>query len=200
MNTSNATLHCGRGLRQARGQRGITLIIALIALVIMSMAGVLMLRSLGSGLGIAGNVAFKEGATMGADRGVEAARAWLLVAANDKDTTDLSARPGYFSTWNGGMTGTDTEFDPFAFDWGTAANRNVLAELNGNTVQYVIHRLCRNDGSASASGQVCVTSESANQFKASNSTLPVTRVPHFRITSRVLGPRNTVSFIQVIVY
>lgn len=197
-------------LRSARhGQRGVVLIIALIVLVVMSMAGVLMLRSLNSGLGIAGNVAFKEGTTLGADRGVEAARAFIMNPLTNKDKTELAVNRGYYDTWNGGVA-AGQEFDPYTYAWGDPANAGNTASMslgteNGNTVQYVIHRLCEmTNATANATGQVCVSSEAESAFGSTSGSTGVTqakqRVPHFRVTTRVLGPRDTVSFVQVILY
>ena len=61
-----------------RLQRGVVLFVALIVLIIMTLAGLALLRQMGVGTSIAGNVAFKENATSVADRGTEVARAWLF--------------------------------------------------------------------------------------------------------------------------
>ena len=70
-----------------RRQHGVVLFVALIVLIIMTLAGLALLRQMGVGTSIAGNVAFKENATSVADRGTEAARAWLIanlgIIAND---------------------------------------------------------------------------------------------------------------------
>ena len=56
-------------MRQTK-QRGIVLFIALIVLVAMTLAGIAMFRQIGSGVIIAGNIAFRENATSVADLGV----------------------------------------------------------------------------------------------------------------------------------
>jgi type IV pilus assembly protein PilX len=60
-----------------RGQRGVVLIIALVMMITITFAGLALFRQVGLGAVIVGNLAFKQGATSAADRGVEAARNWL---------------------------------------------------------------------------------------------------------------------------
>jgi len=57
-----------------RGQRGIVIFIALIALVVMMIAGLALMRSVDTGNLIAGNLAFRQRAVHSADGGVEVAR------------------------------------------------------------------------------------------------------------------------------
>jgi len=51
-----------------QGQHGVVLFVALIVLIIMTLAGLALLRQMGVGTSIAGNVAFKENATSVAER------------------------------------------------------------------------------------------------------------------------------------
>ena len=54
-----------------RAQRGVILFIALIVLVAMSLAGIALMRSVDTNVMIAGNLAFRQGATLAADRAFE---------------------------------------------------------------------------------------------------------------------------------
>ena len=65
-----------------RAERGVVLFVALIVLIIMTLAGLALLRQMGAGTSIAGNVAFKESATSVSDRGVEWGRNWVTTAAD----------------------------------------------------------------------------------------------------------------------
>jgi hypothetical protein len=98
-----------------------------------------------------------------------------------------------------------SEFDPMVYNWANSA----LATANdgvGNEVRYVIHRLCETPGPMNASGQQCVTIGSASAGSARTSAvygsqaLSNTSQPYFRITSRTLGPTNTVVYTQTILY
>src|SRR5256885_15968678 len=71
-------------------QRGVTLFIALIVLVAMTMAAVAMMRSVDTATVVAGNIGFRQSAVNAADQGVQAAYAWLgatfkTPAINDDD-------------------------------------------------------------------------------------------------------------------
>ena len=54
--------------RRLRRQQGVVLYVALIVMIAMMLAGVAMLRSVGTGVGVAGNLAFKQNATLAGDR------------------------------------------------------------------------------------------------------------------------------------
>ena len=184
-------------------QQGIVLIVAIIAVVAMTFAVLAMLRSSTGSLGIAGNLAFKKNATAAGDLGVENARTWLTSQTTTTLNTDQA--PGYFST---GMA----NFDPLTYAWnaGTNAVEATADDGNGNRVLYVIHRLCAVAGSFNLPNQVCVRPSSLNAVGAGSpigaggggAAGPVVVVarPYFRITSRIEGPRNTLSYVQVIIY
>jgi hypothetical protein len=84
---------CLRRPGVTRRERGVVLFVAMIVLIVMTLAGLALLRQMGVGTSIAGNVAFKENATSVADRGTEAARAWLI--ANSAISASDSVANGY---------------------------------------------------------------------------------------------------------
>lgn len=191
--------------RRARaGQGGIVMWVALVVLIVMSLAGLAMMRQMGTGISVAGNVAFKQNATSTADVGTEAARAWYTVQPTATLEADDAAR-GYYATWSGTW---GTTVDPTQFNWATGAATATVGAgaadtAMGNTSQYIIQRLCQNPGSVQANTQVCSdleddTSRPKGSFDYSSSPLPPSFKPYFRVTTRVVGPRNTVSFTQVI--
>lgn len=183
--------------RPPRAQRGVVLFIALVVLVAMMLAGIALTRSVSTGVMIAGNLAFQAGATSAADAGIEAARAWLT--AQSAETLRVDQARGYVANWQ-------TAFDPATFDW-SAQSTTVGTDAAGNTVQYVIHRLCRNSNeSANAPGQQCVslttTGASGSKAGASYGSVALTGAlqVYYRVTARVSGPRNAVSYVQSIMY
>jgi len=193
--------HLRRGRQCApRRQQGLVLFIALVVLVAMTLAGTALLRQLGAGLGIIGNLSFKENATQAGDLGVEAARLWLRDPANLAVLTTTNAAQGYYSDW-------DTSFAPQAFVWSDATASAEISDGAGNAVRYVIHRLCNipNLG-VTAATQRCVTRnvEGSNSTKigldATTTPLSNTVQPYFRLTARASGPRSTLSYVQVIMY
>jgi len=54
-------------------EKGLALLVAMIALVAMSLAGIALVRSIDTNTMIAGNLAFRQGATLSADAGTETA-------------------------------------------------------------------------------------------------------------------------------
>lgn len=174
------------------------LMIALIMLIAMTMAGLAMMRSIGAGVGIAGNLAFKQTATAVADYGVETARTWVVAHSTEALKSD-SVADGYYSTWNIG-------FSPMTHDW---SNSKLVTSDDGagNEVRYVVHRLCESANLVpNEPTQKCatLTTPGAGTSKGGGTggmTVLTTAIqPYFRVTSRVKGPRNTVSYVQVVMY
>ena len=170
------------------------MVIVLVAMVVMLGAVVAMFRNTGSGLSIAGNMGFKQDATSVADLGVETARNWL--SAQSAATLSASAAvSGYYETWAAG-------FNPLTYNW--AQSVTLPADAQGNTVQYVIHRMCGLTGLTSVAGQQCVypstAQDGSRQLGGAGASLTPPITPLYRITVRVQGPRNTMSYTQAMVY
>ncbi len=192
-----------RSRAPGRRQQGVVLFVSLIMLVALTMAGLAVMRGVGSAVAITRNLVFKQGATAGADRGVEAARAWLI--ANKSGTTlfNDSTSNGYYSSWV-------TTFDPLTYDW-TASNASISigADAAGNTVRYVIHRLCATANAAvDATGQQCVaksgsaaggSGQSKGDLLAGGANLEGKLTPYYRITARAEGPLATLAFVQAVI-
>jgi type IV pilus assembly protein PilX len=211
-----------------RAQQGVVLFIALIVLVAMSLAGVALLRSVDTNVLIAGNLAFRQGATMAGDWGVEDARKLLDRNSRDpitntpltilnSDTPVLAQLAGipnppwpnttYYATWqqNLDLTGnTSTTADDF--DWSGA--RSMGTDAGGNQVSYVVHRLCEQAIGSGDAGNNCVRSTGGSGAASDDGTkgvvsyggtaLPGTSTVYYRVTVRIVGPRNTVSYVQAI--
>lgn len=205
-------------------QRGVVLLLALIMLVAMTLAGIAMYRQIGTGLIIARNLSFKRTATAAADRGIEAARTWLI-AQTVASLEQGNVAAGYYPGWcnvslnasnfpdanndgtpdNCGATPAPSAFDPLTYNW----ENSVVATNDdgaGNEVRYVLHRLCQAPGPINGAGQQCVTIGSTlaggshGAASYGSQALSNTFQPYFRVTSRVLGPTNTVVYTQVVMY
>ena len=194
---------CGGTLR-AR-QAGVVLMMALIVLVAMTLAGIALVRSVDTTNLIAGNLAFKQSATNSGDTGYEAAAAWL--AANSAQLNNDALASGYASSFLPALAANQT-WDNY---WNTvlAANNQVVTmptdPATGNTVAYAIQRLCSVANIAStAINAGCATSQSNVNVASSSKTagtVALTAISQtvYRITARIQGPRNTLSYVQVIV-
>lgn len=193
-------------------QSGLALVVALIMLVIMTLGAIAMVRSMDTTTLIAGNLAFRQSATYSGDVGIENAMSWLTSASTNtltcgSATSALATCPtGYKS--NGGNAGdspaSGQTWDDF---WSTtlAANATVMAEdTSGNTASWFIHRMCAGTGAMTAVGANCIETPSvasaggyakragATKFQSSSQV-------YYRITVRVSGKKNTVSYVQAIV-
>lgn len=168
--------------------------VALGVLIIMSLAGLAMLRQMGGGVSIAGNVAFKQSATTVADLGTETARAWFKAQSPLVLQSDLGSA-GYYSSWGSSVDPTDASWKA-AWD----AAPEVVDAATGNRVKYVINRLCETPGKdANEPGQRCSAEGGGTTDKGTDgTTFTSLGSPYYRITTQVTGPRNTVSYTQVV--
>lgn len=191
-----------------KAQRGVILFVALIVLVAMSLTGIALIRSVDTNVLVAGNLAFRQGATAAADWGIESARSYLktTINANKAALDNDSPAAAYFATWQSGLDLVGTTTSPF--DWTTAGPSQLVGtDSAGNEVRYVLHRMCEASGASTAAGSNCVKAagaggatgtEGSTKGTVSYSTLalPASTVVYYRVTVRVLGPRNTLSFVQ----
>jgi type IV pilus assembly protein PilX len=187
-----------RRVTPPRRERGVVLFVALIVLIVMTLAGLALLRQMSTGVSIAGNIAFKENATSVADRGAEVARRWIV--ANSGITLFDSFPVGYHSSWEAGI-------DASAFPWDTQSLTLVSPDQaqTGNVARLIIHRLCEvPNASINAAGQRCSDAPILNAGESKGgggygvSPFTTTPSPFYRVTTRVDGPRNTVSYTQVV--
>jgi Tfp pilus assembly protein PilX len=200
---------------QARAQRGASLFVAIVALVIMTIAGFALMRSVDTGNIIAGNMAFRESTVNAADSGIEAAAAYLngtIAAAPDANLPagcTVGALPSTLGTcrYSARILPEDERGVPL-IDWSSA---NIpVTSLNGNDVQYVVERLCNPDTAVTVELGKAAKNYVANSLcgispvvEGSSKSGPKLLPSHvvevmYRITVRVQGPRNTIATVQSI--
>ena len=178
-----------------KAQRGVVLFVSLIVLVAMTLAGIAMMRSVDTNVMIAGNLAFRSAAMSAADAGLESARTWLTTQSAGALTNDQL--PGYYANWQ-------DSFNPGTFDWAAQALL-VGNDGNGNEIRYIVHRMCA-ESAKTVDGTDCFkmvgASSGSTQSGGSYGLSPLSgsSQPYYRITTRVMGPRNTVSYVQAFVY
>ncbi len=195
--------------RPARSaQSGMVLIVTLIVLAAMTLAGVALVRSVDTAVMIAGNLAFRQGATIAGDAGVEAARTWL--STNGSASGSDNPGNGYYATSQDtlDLTGNRTTATSDNLEWdgsGSTKPRCLAADAAGNTVCFVVHRLCQNVGPLDSS--TCATRETPMAGSSLGLSRPMetyqerswasaATIGYFRVTVRVAGPRNNVSYVQ----
>lgn len=194
-------------------QSGAVLFVALIALVALALAAVALVRSVDTNMIVSGNIAFKQSATLSGDSGTETAIAWLR-AEFDADQTKLhnhDAGKGYYATNSTSEFDIDnsshwTTDNKYGVASGDSINNEGVESATGNQIRYVIQRMCSEDGEPTEA--ICINAPgglSNSSSKGVSATPPLTGTsnplsPLYRVTVRVTGPRNTVSFIQAFVY
>ena len=204
-------------------QRGVVLFFALIALLAIMLAAVALIRSVDTSTMIAGNLAFKQAATTSGDAGTEAAMSWLKVIQDANTTinvlnnvnvaTNAPATHPFNATdaTHGYYSNTDPALSLFAdATWDAITAVTPVTDTSGNTIQYVIQRTCRN-ANAPIQTADCLFSGAIVDTNGQNIPLPqdvctgagcpvAGQTPMIRITSRVKGPKNTVSYVQAFVF
>ena len=198
-------------MRQPRMQHGVVLFIALIALVVMSLAAVALIRSVDTNTIIAGNLAFRQSATTSADSGLESALAWLSTnpAGLDTDSAANAALGYYATTAKSPTVAADIAWN--AADSALATGIGIVAgtDASGNNIRYVIQRMCRPGtppGTPTAAnclfGAPVAGTSSQGVKTATQAGAVITAGDSlmYRVTARVTGPKNTISYIQAFVY
>ncbi len=208
-------------------QRGVSLIFALLTLAVMSLAAVILVRSVDTGAQVLGNLGFKQDATAASDRATEAAIAWLQT--NGGATLDGNVTTaGYYATSldNLDPTGRATSATNklAVVNWGESDSCNCVSAgtcdsctvlpsseitYGGNRSRYLISRICQKAEPVSATN-VCArpaaasTSDAASrgEVRAGTELRPTKLVsnPYYRIIVRTVGGRNAVSFTETIVH
>ena len=100
-----------------------------------------------------------------------------------------------------GVSGVDMLKD---FNWSDPAKTDLLPDDgSGNEVRYVIHRMCQFAGDQNAPNANCVKVPSAATGVSTKGAvgygtqaLPGSSATYYRVTVRIQGPRNTVSYVQ----
>lgn len=196
-------------------QRGSVLFFTLVALVAMTLGALALVRSVDTTTLISGNLAFRQAATTSGDGGVEAAinaMAATQLLNNAKnvymDSTHAfnvtNAAAGYYSNADPALnllaTGT----------WVDGVSSAAVTDASGNTYRYIVQRMCRTANQV-LSKTNCLFSGSATDNSGKTIPLPsdicsgpgcpvAGQSPQYRVTVRTTGPKNTVSFIQALVY
>lgn len=201
--------------------RGASLLVALIVLVMMSLGALAMVRAVGTGLLVAGNLAFRQAAVLASENGSEAAIDWLSANANSADVFTDQPASGYYANvlagldLTGSVSAATATVDWLDDDCGGRAGITCLqpspllpADPAGHAVRYLVQRLCRSGGSPEAAANSCLLHRSAAGSSPNRGQLSYGASKHFnpanavyyRITVQVRGPRGTTALTQTLVH
>ena len=203
-----------------RRQSGVVLVVALIMLIVMTLAALALVRSVDTTNLIAGNLSFQQAATHAGDRGVEAAIAWIESSQKDNPVfledniptsgyaaNGLSAAPSRLLKEKASATEPDkweTWDEYWTRVWAPRPPVVLAPDTDtGTTVSYVIDRLCTKTGPPTG-GAFCSESPivgvlPGNAEEAGEKQIAAASQVYYRITARITGPRNTLSYVQAVI-
>jgi type IV pilus assembly protein PilX len=187
-------------------QRGVVLVVTLIALAVLLLGSVALMRSVNTSSFLSGNLAFKRDLINHGERGMAAAMTLLRTGALSSDITREStlAASNYSST----VLSSDARGIPTLLTSDTAYTSSGFSAADisdtaaGVTIRYAIDRQCE-AGTTVASGTSCLVTmtksdRGGTDYLANKKPGGDVR-PVYRISVRVNGPRGTQSFFQTTV-
>jgi type IV pilus assembly protein PilX len=200
-------------------EKGISLVIVLIALVLMSLAAVGLVRMVDTGTLVIGNLAFKQATTSSTDREVARAAAALAGINTDEDNAGLS----YYATSYLALdvSGKSSDANKVLIDWagndcaGTSNTGCLDPTEEDDTgdykTRYLVTRMCRTAGAVGAAGNSCLRPIVATSSPPADRTggggygggsiRPGTEAgPLFRVIVRSVGPRNSISYTETYIH
>jgi hypothetical protein len=186
------------------------MLVTLVVLLAMVLSGLALVRSVDTTNVVAGNLAFRHAASHAADIGIETAVDWLEQAG----TTGVDLNVSHF--------GADDDYayvayrsksdePPVAASWDAywqdslqPISRLIAGAAGQPEIRFVIQRLCSAQGNSGdpASGVRCSISPaniSTGNSKGGGVSLISSGQIYYRITCRIFGPGNTVSYVQSVV-
>ena len=191
-----------------RRQVGVVVFVALLVMVALALAGIALVRSTDTTTTVSGNLVLKQAATSAVDRGIEQTIYTLWEAAPTLDRNQHSTGKNYYACVRGtagGCLAAGTAIpkipDLLKSSSGCAGagltTALVANDAAGNKSCFVIERMCLATGPAVGSN--CNLSTAS--FGADPGTIHYTGLvrpgdAYYRVTVRVEGPRNAVTYAQ----
>lgn len=197
------TVHCAAGRLQVRcavgtRQRGVVMIITLLALVIMLIGSVALARSFNTSLSMAGNLAFKRDLVNQAERAAAVVLPQMTTGALSLEATREASAIAL--NYSASMLPTNDQGIPDAllnvadFEAVGMSGNDIVVNDQGVTVRYVIDRLCDplDPGRCSIGPSPDARGGSASEINRASLAPQLL----YRLSVRVDGPRNTQAFFQ----
>lgn len=188
-------------------QRGVVLVIALIVLVAMTLVAIGTLRSVDTSNVVAGNLAFKQSTLNGTDQAVETAYRYLATNLGGVNLQNDNTASGYYSS----VPAQEPNWTDSSVWAGAVCMNSCSADANGNTAYYYIHRMCTeantpyNGNGASGNPNQCHmtlpsgAATTGGSMRVGADVYQGNPQLYYRITARVVGPRNSVSIVQAVI-
>ncbi|HEY4137134.1 MAG TPA: hypothetical protein VGN65_01670 [Casimicrobiaceae bacterium] len=185
----------GRQRRSGRQhQRGVIVLIALIAMLALAYAGTALMRSVDATTAVTGNIGLSQGAVLAADAAVEHAVAALFERHLISDPAADDETQSYYASR---QPQEDARGIPFRLQQvaNYADDARMVDAGAGNVVRYLIERMCT--GAGPATRETCLLTPAIDASSPGTITTPEpTPVPLYRQTIRVDGPAGAIVFVQ----
>lgn len=177
---------------------------ALIALVAMSLTAMALIRSVDTGNAISGNIAFRQSANQFSDIAFETAYTDLqtYITGNNLNSnmpSGCTTNCAYYKTKQALDPSSDI---PTGLTWPAEQS---LTGYSGFTYSYIMFRLCSQDYNPGTTNPAdamvwCYTQPLPENFSNANEDGGSTPLPppkiYYQVTVRVTGPRNTTTYAQ----
>jgi type IV pilus assembly protein PilX len=176
-------------------QQGVVMLVALIVLVAMALAALSLIRSVDTTTAVVGNLGFRQASILPANVAVEEAVAALFEKNTIADKTVDKKSENYYATK---QVGEDTRGVPKDLQTrGSFPLDKTIKPDTDNTVAYVIERMCEKNQIADATHCDMMPPKLGAGTTVGDASFTLPTIPFYRLTIRVEGPRNTTSFVQV---
>lgn len=174
---------------RAHNQQGSSLIIVLVGLTVLLLTTLMLDRTVQTSAIVSSNLAYKAVAQSMTDRGIAAARTAVAGLTN----VEVAVSPWYWST----TQTVDSQGIPVSAEaaWATAPS---LTE-GGYTARYVVDRQCTGTPATDPAMQCMQETHEVTYSSKAGAPVFTMAVTSFRVTVRVDGPRNTVSYAQALI-
>ena len=184
----------------AHRQRGIVVFVALIAVVMLSLAAVALMRSVHTSTLVVGNLAFRSAAMSMSTAAVEKAVFDMFPpTATIADLRNHDLNRNYYATLQPGENalGVPAALQSIGAYPGSFV---VLTDTSGNQARFVIERMCLAAAlGLPANGTLCEMIPPKQSIAGQGDEIEdigLPRVPFYRMTVRIDGPNNSVTFAQ----
>jgi Tfp pilus assembly protein PilX len=189
--------------RTARRERGIVLFVALIAMVVMSFAGVALVRSVDTSTSVARNLVFRQASIPSVNSAIEVSMDALFKNKVIADPTNDMPAQNYYASLQAGEGKNAVpavlqgQYPPPAYP---GAFQKLPADNAGNTSLYVIERVCNAAGPPTlANCDLLAPKQALGKTSMKLSGPQILPLPFYRVTVRVDGPANTTTFAQAMI-
>ena len=181
-------------------QKGmISTLVAVVVLVVSLLAAMALMRSVDTSNAIATTLTFRQSALQEAERAYVDAQQKITFSEPTSDADQATL--GYYASPQP-ATARSTGDIPNVLVNETSGSIATVSSSNGNTISYVVERLCPSAGTSSAStcivpGATTNGGSSSNQ-SSDNNTFNTSPNVAFRLTVRVDGLKGTTAYVQTI--